>query len=294
MTVATQLTPMGLGTGRLASLGSSINRLQATKLIHEAIDCGIRVIDTADTYGSGDAERTIGSALRERRREDCFLVSKAGFAHVALPAAFSPLNQIGKKLIQRVSPGRNFSKPYLLRCVQKSLKRLGTDHLDAFLLHAAIAGEPSSESWEALEQIRAKGLSRITGISSSDVEVVRQGLASGQVGLVETPVSISSPGADEICALCAERGVPVIANEVLKPQALLRSRAVVWDAIRYRHGAGSISTVQLLIAYAAAQRSVGTVLVGTLSSHHLVDNLQALQYSSSMQALFTEMKESFA
>ncbi|WP_158941319.1 aldo/keto reductase [Granulicella sp. S190] len=294
MTVATQLTPMGLGTGRLASLGSSLSRLQATELIHAAIDHGIRVIDTADTYGSGDAERTIGSALRERSREDCFLISKAGFAHVALPAVFSPLNQIGKKLVQKVSPGRSFSKAYLISCVQKSLKRLGTDHLDAFLLHAAVAGEPTSESWEALEEIRAKGLSRMTGVSSSDVDVVREGLASGQVGVVETPVYVSASHADEICTLCAEQGVPVVANEVLRPQAFLKTRADVWDAVRGRHGVASVSTVQLLIAYAAAQRGVKTVLVGTLSSHHLVDNLQALQYSSSMHEFFAEMKESFA
>ncbi|WP_433983092.1 aldo/keto reductase [Tunturiibacter empetritectus] len=96
MKVATPISRMGLGTGRLASLGSSLTRRQAIGLIHAAIDHDIRVIDTADTYGSGDSERVIGAALKERRRDDCFLITKAGFAHVALPAAFSPLNQIGK------------------------------------------------------------------------------------------------------------------------------------------------------------------------------------------------------
>lgn len=294
MKVATPISRMGLGTGRLASLGSSLTRRQAIGLIHAAIDHDIRVIDTADTYGSGDSERVIGTALKERRRDDCFLITKAGFAHVALPAAFSPLNQIGKKLKQKVSPGRNFSKAYLVRCVERSLKRLGTNYVDAFLLHAAVVGEPTDQSWAALEAIRAKGMSRLTGVSTSDPEVVRQGLASGQVMIVETPVSLCSPNAGTIGELCADGRVPLVANEVLKPQTMLEERAGEWNLMRERHGVGMIATPQLLIAYAAAQRGVSTVLVGTLSAGHLLENLKALEYGEEMRGMFAEMKEAFA
>jgi pyridoxine 4-dehydrogenase len=294
MNLASGVSRMGLGTGRLASFGSALTRHQTNLLIHTAIDNGIRVIDTADTYGSGDSERAIGAALQERCRDDCFLITKAGFPHVALPAVLSPLNQIGKKLLQKVSPARNFSKPYLLRCVERSLKRLGTDHVDAFLLHEAVAGEPSPQSWEALEEIRARGMSRFTGVSTSDPEVVRQGIASGQVAIVETPVSLAAPYAEEIGRLCASHEVQIVANEVLKPQAALHGCGSAWDLIRERHGVSTVSTVHLLIAYAAARQGVHTVLIGTKSTSHLVENLQALEYSFGMQALFAEMKEAFA
>jgi aryl-alcohol dehydrogenase-like predicted oxidoreductase len=284
---------MGLGTGRLASLGSQLTRDQAIALIHAAIDHGIKVIDTADTYGSGDSERAIGAAIKDRR-EDCFLITKAGFAHVALPAALSPLNQIGKKLKQKISPGRDFSKAYLLRSIERSLRRLGTDHVDAFLLHAAVAGEPTDESWAALEEIRTKGMSRLTGVSTSDPEVVRQGLASGQVMIVETPVSLLAPNAERIGALCAEGQVPLVANEVLKPQTMLKKRATEWSAMRESYGVGMTATPQLLIAYAAAARGVSTVLIGTLSAGHLVENVRALEFGDEMGRLFAEMKEVFA
>ena len=294
MKLATPISRLGLGTGRLASLGSQLRRDEAIALIHAAIDHGIKVIDTADTYGSGDSERVIGAALKDRRREDCFLITKAGFAHVALPAALSPLNQIGKKLKQKISPGRNFSKAYLVRSIERSLRRLGTDHVDAFLLHAAVNGEPTDESWAALEEIRTKGMSRLTGVSTSDPEVVRQGLASGQVMIVETPVSLLSPNAERIGALCAEGQVPLVANEVLKPQRMLKERAAEWSAMRERYGVGGTGTPQLLIAYAAAARGVSTVLIGTLSASHLAENVRALEFGDEMRGLFAEMKEVFA
>ena len=294
MKLATPISRMGLGTGRLASLGSQLTRAQAIALIHAAIDHGIKVIDTADTYGSGDSERVIGAAIKDRRREDCFLITKAGFAHVALPAAFSPLNQIGKKMKQKISPGRDFSKAYLLRSVERSLRRLCTDHVDAFLLHAAVVGEPTDESWAALEEIRTKGMSRMTGVSTSDPEVVRQGLASGQVMIVETPVSLLAPNADRIGALCAEGQVPLIANEVLKPQRMLKERITEWSAMRERYGVGMTATPQLLIAYASAARGVSTVLIGTLSASHLAENVCALEFGDEMRGLFAEMKEVFA
>jgi pyridoxine 4-dehydrogenase len=293
MKTAAPITQMGLGTGRLASLGVSLTRRQSTLLIHTSIDHGIRVIDTADTYGSGDSERAIGAALQERSRGDCFLISKGGLPYVALPAVLSPLNQIGKKVLQRFSPKRDFSKSYLLRCIQRSLKRLRTNYLDAFMLHAPVAGEPSAQSWEALETMRSMGLSRFTGVSTGDFEVVREGVASGQVDLVETPVSFAARGAEEIISFCASRQIPVVANEVLRPRFFLHDRAADWSSLRERYNVSHVDTAQLLIGYAAAQQGVSSVLIGTTSPDHLVENLRSLQYCDTMSAFFAEMKEVF-
>lgn len=293
MKTAAPITQMGLGTSRLTSLGASLTRRQSSLLIHTSIDHGIRVIDTADTYGSGDSERAIGAALQERARGDCFLISKGGLPYVALPAVLSPLNQIGKKMLQKVSPPRTFSKPYLLRCIERSLKRLRTDYLDAFMLHAPVAGEPSFQSWEALETIRSRGMSRFTGVSTGDFEVVRQGVASGQVNLVETPVSFAARGSEEITSFCASRQIQVVANEVLRPRFLLHDRQVEWNSLRNRYDVLHVSTTQLLIGYAAAQQGVSSVLVGTISPDHLVENLRSLQYCDTMPGFFAEMKEVF-
>jgi pyridoxine 4-dehydrogenase len=293
MTAIPPLSRLGLGTSRLASLGSRLSRHESTLLIHTALDHGIRVIDTADAYGSGDSERAIGVALKGRRRDDYILITKAGLPHVALPAALSPLNQVGKKLLQFTSPAKNFSKRYLVRCVQLSLKRLGTNYVDAFLLHAATTGEPDTESWEALKEIRNQGLSRLTGVSTSDPEVVRQGILSGQVSIVETPISLTAPHAEEIGRLCASHDVHLVANECLEPRAILFEQAAVWDQMRSRHGVKDVSTILLLIAYASAHQGVSSVVIGSKSPEHIVENIQALQYKENMRGLFEEMEGTF-
>lgn len=292
MTVMPPISPIGLGTGRLASLGSRITSKDRSMLLNKAIDYGIRVVDTADTYGSGDSERAIGNALRSRPRSDFFLITKAGLPHVALPAGFSPLNQIGKKLLLLSSPKKDFSKVYLLRSVEASLRRLRMDYVDAFLLHAATAGEPTRESWEALELIRSRGLCRLTGVSSSDPELVRQGIATGQVLLVETPISASARSAAEICKLCSAHGIAIVGNEVLKPRGMTPEQGVKWNFLRAKHGLQDASTIHLLIAYALAQPAVESAVVGSSSPTHLLENLKALSFMD-RAGLFEEMKEVF-
>jgi pyridoxine 4-dehydrogenase len=290
LTVSLETSPIGLGTGRLASIGNGISKKAATTLIHTAIDHGIRLIDTADTYGSGDSERTIGNALRGRVRKDCFLITKAGFRYVTLPAMLSPLNQIGKKLLQAGPQKKDFSRSYLLRCLEASLRRLRTDYVDAFVLHAVEAGEATDESWEALEIIRGRGLSRMTGISTSDPKVVRRGLATGQVQLVETPVCALAEGLDEIVNLCAASGVEIVGNEVLKPRRLILERTAEWDSMCDRNELKDVSRIHLLIAYALAQPAVASVVIGSLSPGHMVENLEAVSYRHHKD-MFKEMKE---
>ena len=82
-------------------MGRSISNAEASKLFKTALDLNVKVIDTSNTYGSGDSERMISKSVKENRNE-FFLITKAGFPHVYLPAYLSPLNQIGKKILQKV------------------------------------------------------------------------------------------------------------------------------------------------------------------------------------------------
>src|SRR5262245_18850041 len=90
---------VGLGTSRLASLGSRISFKEAERLLHVSREHGVTLIDTSNAYGSGDSERLVGKIVA-RNRADYFIVTKAGLPQVSLHAALSPLNQLGKKLLQ--------------------------------------------------------------------------------------------------------------------------------------------------------------------------------------------------
>ena len=65
-------------------------------------------------------------------RDDFYVITKAGFPYMALPSSLSPLNQVGKKVFQKLHFQQNFSKKYLVNALQKSLQRLNMEYVDAF------------------------------------------------------------------------------------------------------------------------------------------------------------------
>jgi aryl-alcohol dehydrogenase-like predicted oxidoreductase len=285
-----RLTSLGLGTSHLASLGSSISKQQTDHLIRTALDRGILVIDTADTYGSGDAERRIGHALRGRR-DEVFLITKAGLPFVALPSFLSPLNQIGKKLLQMSSREKNFSKCYLMSSVQGSLKRLKVDCLDAFLLHEPEANEATSESWEALFEIRSAGFARTVGVSTANLEVLARAFSCKVLDLVQTPVIIGDPQARKVLDFCAAHQIPVIANQVLRALSKLATRRADLRHVFTEQGLTDADPIALLLGWAAAQPAVRTILIGTRNLDHLLADQQALLQVEQFKSILSGMQE---
>jgi len=105
-----------------------------------ALDCGIRVIDTAEMYGEGKAEMLTGEAIRGCR-DQAFLVSKV-YPH-------------------------NASRHGTIEACEKSLGRLGTDHLDLYLLHWR-GSIPFAETLEAFLTLQKSGMIRHFGVSNLD------------------------------------------------------------------------------------------------------------------------------
>ena len=127
---------IGLGTWHL----EHDERAHAIAAIHRAIALGMTHIDTAEMYGSGQVEALVGEALAGRR-DQVFLVSKV------LP--------------------RHASYEGTLRACEGSLRRLGTDHLDLYLLHWR-EDEPLAETFRAFEKLREQGKIRAWGVSNFD------------------------------------------------------------------------------------------------------------------------------
>ncbi|QJD94402.1 aldo/keto reductase [Mucilaginibacter robiniae] len=272
----------GLGTSHIASLGSAISLNEAHALFRKAFELQVNLIDTADTYGSGDAERLIARATQDQELKNYFfIVTKAGFRHLALPAFMSPLNQIGKKVLQKIVPQKNFSPQYLECSLHRSLKRLKTDNVGAFVLHEPLAGDyVPDESWRALERIREKGMAQLTGISSGDEQVVSAGIHSGQVQLVETPVSYCVPGSAVILNLCQQNNIPVIANQVFLPLNVISPAILI--KIRQllpAYGLEDTSLREIMIGYAQRKPAVKCVLFGTRKAAHLAHNAAAVNHS---------------
>lgn len=141
------LGTMTFGEGDYYGLKFSFDQQAANELIQTAIDKGINFFDTADMYGNGQSEVILGKALGSKRK-DVLIASKASFR-----AGPQPFNA-------------GVSAKHLIEQCEGSLKKLGTDYLDVFLLHQDDPITPIDESLRALENLVQRGLVRYTGFSN--------------------------------------------------------------------------------------------------------------------------------
>ena len=134
------------------------------------MELGMTLIDTAEMYGEGGAEEVVGEAIAGRR-EGAFLVSKV-YPH-------------------------NADRAGVRAACERSLKRLGTDHLDLYLLHWR-GGVPLAETLDAFEALRAEGKIRDYGVSNFDLDDMKEAQALPQGVRVAT---------DQVLYNLAERGI---------------------------------------------------------------------------------------
>src|SRR4051812_16186116 len=116
-------------------------RARAVAALRAGLDAGMTMVDTAEMYGSGAVEALVGEAIAGRR-DEVFLVSKV------LPS--------------------NASRRGTVAACERSLARLGTDHLDLYLLHWP-GSHPLADTFAAFEELREKGKIRFFGVSNFDV-----------------------------------------------------------------------------------------------------------------------------
>lgn len=130
---------IGQGTWYLGENAATAARER--KALQAGVEAGMNLIDTAEMYGEGAAEHLIGSAIRGMDRASLYLVSK-------------------------VYPFNADRRSIFLSC-ENSLRRLGTDYLDLYLLHWR-GSVPLAETVECMEQLKAKGRIRAWGVSNFD------------------------------------------------------------------------------------------------------------------------------
>lgn len=208
------LPPLGQGTWRLGERGA--DRAAEADALRLGIDLGMTLIDTAEMYGDGGSEEVVAAAIRGQRGR-VTLVSKA-YPHHA---------------------GRRS----LPEACERSLRRLGTDHLDLYLLHWR-GSVPLAETVEAFERLVAAGKIGAWGVSNFDVDDMEElppGCAANQVLF-----NLENRGVEfDLVPWCRARGIAVMAySPVGQGGRLLRSAAL--RTVAARHG---VSPAQVAIAW---------------------------------------------
>lgn len=206
---AKRVPALGQGTWQMEERGGG--RAEAIEALRLGVDLGMTVIDTAEMYGEGKVEEIVGEAIAGRR-DQVFLVSKC-----------YPQNASRKRMVEACA---------------RSLRRLGTDRIDLYLLHWP-GSVPIEETLDTFMRLKDEGKILDYGISNFDARgIQRVWSAQGGGGIVTDQVlyNLSERGIEwDLLPWCRKRGLPLMAYTPLGQGELLRDPALA--RVGRRHGA---------------------------------------------------------
>jgi HAD superfamily hydrolase (TIGR01662 family) len=220
--------PLGLGLLRLSTEGRPPEE-EAIDVVRFALDQGIRVLDTADSYALDDRDRHYGERLVQKAlagwsgpRDEVKVVTKAGFAR---PKG------------RWVPNGR---PDHLRRMVEGSLAALGVSRIFLLLLHGGDPKTPLEESLGALAELQREGKIEHLGLCNTTIAEVRQAERHFPVRAIQNELSVVDrrSSVEGVVALARKLGVPFLAHRPLGGHAktgnLLKNRAVKPLAARHQ------------------------------------------------------------
>jgi 1-deoxyxylulose-5-phosphate synthase len=155
-----RVAPLALGTFNFANLS---DEAESERMLLRAIELGITIVDTADSYNNGASEALVGRVLAEHGlREAVLLATKVHFPMGAGP------NERGN------------SRLHIMRAVEASLRRLRTDHIDLYQVHRPDPDTPVEETLGALTDLVRQGKVRYIGCSTHPAWQVMEALAASE------------------------------------------------------------------------------------------------------------------
>jgi diketogulonate reductase-like aldo/keto reductase len=243
------VSAIGQGSWNLPLRGAAAD--EAKRALRRGIDLGLTHIDTAEMYGDGASEELIGAAIRDVPREALFVVSKV------LPS--------------------NASYAGTIAACERSLRRLGCDYLDCYLLHWR-GGFPLQETLRAMERLVADGKIRALGVSNFDVDDLREAhallerepLACNQVLYHLGERTIES----HELAYCREHEVALVGYTPFGRGVYADTPgAAVLDAVAAKHGA----TVRQVILRFLTRDPIAFAIPKASSVAHVEENAGAAE-----------------
>ena len=247
-----------LGFGAMRITGEGIwgepgNPEEARAVLKRAVELGINLIDTADSYGPEVSERLIGETLYPYP-EDLVIATKGG--------------------LLRDGPGqwRPDGRPEHLReACEGSLKRLKVDRIDLYQLHRIDSRVPAEESLGVLAELREEGKIHHVGLSEVSVEEIRRAQEIVPIVSVQNRYNLTDRGSEDVLDFCEREGIgfipwfPLATGDLARPGGPL-------DEIAARHDA---SPGQVALAWLLWRSPVMLPIPGTSSVEHLEENVAA-------------------
>ena len=169
---------VGLGGN---NFGGRLDTDGTRAVVDAAIDAGITLFDTSDTYGGGGGSETALGEILGRRRDQIVLATK--FGHQRADMGYGP------------AAGAKGGRAYIRRAVTESLRRLRTDHIDLYQLHTPDPVTPVEETITALDELVAEGKVRYIGHSNfSGWQIADAAFALTCSGVIAPAITDEQPG----------------------------------------------------------------------------------------------------
>ena len=305
----TNVTQRNIGESDLAvsvvgvgcnAFGTRIDAGQTQLVVDAAIDQGITLFDTADSYGTGASEELLGAALGSRRT-DAIIATKFG---MTMGGANGPEDA-------------RASEAYIRKAVESSLRRLGTDYIDLYQLHTPDRVTPIADTIGAMSELVDEGLVRYVGCSNlSAWEVVEADWTARTWGFptfvsAQNEYSLYNRSAEvELVPACLHLGVGILpyfplayglltgkyrrgesapeGSRLANDNQRARLEGADWERVEALEAFAAergLSILQVAMGGLAAQPAVSSVIAGATKPEQIVANVEAASWQPTAEDL---------
>ncbi len=204
--------PLGLGCMGMSYAYGPADRTESISTIRRALELGVTFLDTADMYADGANEHLVGDAIAGRRDE---VVLATKFGILVDPDTLRPV-------------GVNGSPDYVRAAIDRSLTRLGVDHVDLYYQHRPDPNVPIEDTVGAMAELVAAGKVRHLGLSEASAQTIRRAAAVAPIAAVQTEWSVFSRDIeDAVVPTCRELGIGLVAYSPLGRGLLTGANAAI-------------------------------------------------------------------
>lgn len=258
LSIGGQLDVLRLGFGAMRITGPGIwgepeDRDEAVRTLRRAVDLGIDLIDTADSYGPYVSEDLIAEALYPYP-ENLVIATKGGLVRSG-PRQWAPVGR----------------PEYLRQCVEMSLRRLRVDRIDLYHLHRPDRQVPVTDSLGALRELQEAGKIRHIGLSNFTPEQLAEATTVIDPVTVQNRYNITDRAQEDVLDICERDGIVFIPWAPIANGQLARSGGPL-DTLAAAHGA---TVGQLCIAWLLHRSPAMLPIPGTSKVAHLEQNFAA-------------------
>jgi D-threo-aldose 1-dehydrogenase len=308
-----EVSVLGLGTATLGGTRVPVTRAEGEAIVRAAWDAGVRYVDTAPYYGLGQAERSVGDAMRAEPRAEWVLSTKVG--RLLRPRS-SAADDGAPHHVMPFDPVYDYSHDGIMRSVDDSLQRLGLARIDILYVHdigsyqhgpeahPALMETLRDSGYRALRALRASGVVQAIGIGVNEKEVLLEALDWGvwDAFLLAGRYTLLEQGPlDDLLPRCLQAGTSIVVGGPLNsgilagrdtwnyraapPEIVARANAI--RAVCERHG---VPLAAAALQFPLAHPAVAAIIPGPRNADEFRANLGLLRHPIPA-ALWQELRQ---